>query len=582
MDELKLSYFVEGLDEISGIITISKSNPVLWLRDLIHKGIGPTLYQAWELTLLKVDIELASVTRHFRAPDDSTVLGIYKQVGDIWFDQPDRDHFHVCVRLPATRSKHSLSEQTDLHSVFKRSKIATIPPSSIATSQCYQDLQQNTRERILDDRPGPDLGIPPISLLYPGFGHFLDILDGHDNVPGLNDVNMAELQMAVDVLVAKMAEFFDEEKTRIVIGLEYLNEIFRARRGTEIPHILASDIGYVTSDGHNIAMNGTSSIMVKFKNSHTGIASLPQVEVAGYVAHLNAQLRKEAFLRSRVPFLGLTIVGCDITFYALITVNTQIRLVHLTPTYSCIRSACEGRDRRSLYRAFAAASVLQAHILDDAQRLLADPTAPIIPADDRRFPAISKLSAYRSTSDHDLPFEIIDVFNDRAFRLLFLAKTWRSGVEELIILKFTQRYAVELHDLCAKEGHAPSILGYERLPGGWFAVAMEYVKDSVSITHSDLRTRHRDRWTEELMRLVRTFHAENFVHGDLRDANILCKDATVMLVDFDWGGKVGEATYPTLDLIPELLEGRTSDGLKITKDDDLRVLRKTLDKLSAA
>jgi hypothetical protein len=255
------------------------------------------------------------------------VLGIYKQVGDIWFDQPDRDHFHVCVRLPgksasvtlcfdffdhaslATRSKHSLSEQTDLHSVFKRSKIATIPPSSIATSQCYQDLQQNTRERILDDRPGPDLGIPPISLLYPGFGHFLDILDGHDNVPGLNDVNMAELQMAVDVLVAKMAEFFDEEKTRIVIGLEYLNEIFRARRGTEIPHILASDIGYVTSDGHNIAMNGTSSIMVKFKNSHTGIASLPQVEVAGYVAHLNAQLRKEAFLRSRVPFLGLTIVG---------------------------------------------------------------------------------------------------------------------------------------------------------------------------------------------------------------------------------------------------------------------------------
>jgi hypothetical protein len=275
-------------------------------------------------------------------------------------------------------------------------------------------------------------------------------------------------------------------------------------------------------------------------------------------------------------------LGCDITFYALITVNTQIRLVHLTPTYSCIRSACEGRDRRSLYRAFAAASVLQAHILDDAQRLLADPTAPIIPADDRRFPAISKLSAYRSTSDHDLPFEIIDVFNDRAFRLLFLAKTWRSGVEELIILKFTQRYAVELHDLCAKEGHAPSILGYERLPGGWFAVAMEYVKDSVSITHSDLRTRHRDRWTEELMRLVRTFHAENFVHGDLRDANILCKDATVMLVDFDWGGKVGEATYPTLDLIPELLEGRTSDGLKITKDDDLRVLRKTLDKLSAA
>jgi hypothetical protein len=272
-------------------------------------------------------------------------------------------------------------------------------------------------------------------------------------------------------------------------------------------------------------------------------------------------------------------LGCDITFYALITVNTQIRLVNLTPTYSCIRSACEGRDRRSLYRAFTAASVLQAHILDDAEKLLADPAAPIIPADARRFPAISKLSAYRSSSNPDLTFEIFDVFDDRAYRLLFLAKTWRSGVEEIIVIKFTQRYAIELHDLCATEGHAPSILGYERLPGGWFAVAMEYVTGSIPITHPDLPTYHRDRWTEELLRLVRTFHAENFVHGNLRDANILCKDATVMLVDFDWGGKVGEATYPTLDLIPELLDGRTSNGLKITKEDDVRVLRKTLVRL---
>jgi hypothetical protein len=272
-------------------------------------------------------------------------------------------------------------------------------------------------------------------------------------------------------------------------------------------------------------------------------------------------------------------LGCDITFYALITVGPQIRLVNLTPTYSCLRSATEGRDRRSLYRAFTAASVLQAHILNDAEKLLDDPTAPIIPADARRFPAISKLSAYGSPSDPDLTFEIVDVFIDSAFRLLFVAETCRSGIEETIIIKFTQRYSIELHDLCAKEGHAPSIFGYERLPGGWFAVAMEYIKDSISITHSDHLTRHRDRWTEELTRLVRTFHAEDFIHGDLRDANILCKGDTVMLIDFDWGGKVGEATYPTLDLIPELLEGRTSNRLTITKDDDLRVLRKTLDKL---
>lgn len=277
-------------------------------------------------------------------------------------------------------------------------------------------------------------------------------------------------------------------------------------------------------------------------------------------------------------------LGCDITFYGLVVVDSQIRLISLTPAYSCIRSASEGRDRESLYRAFTAASVLQAHILNDTQNLLDNPsTAPIIPDNARRFPAISRLSTYGPSDPQspDLTFEIVDAFDTRSYRLLYLAKTRRSGVEKHFIIKFAQRYAIELHDLCAKQGHAPSILAYERLPGGWLAVAMEYIEDSTSITSSGLLTQHRDRWTEELINLVKTFHAEDFVHGDLRDVNILCKNDVIMLVDFDWGGKVGEATYPTLDLIFELLGGRTSNSLKITKDDDVRVMKKTLDKLAA-
>jgi len=33
------------------------------------------------------------------------------------------------------------------------------------------------------------------------------------------------------------------------------------------------------------------------------------------------------------------------------------------------------------------------------------------------------------------------------------------------------------------------------------------------------------------------FHDAGFVHGDLRDANIICDGDSVMLIDFDWGGK---------------------------------------------
>ena len=98
------------------------------------------------------------------------------------------------------------------------------------------------------------------------------------------------------------------------------------------------------------------------------------------------------------------------------------------------------------------------------------------------------------------------------------------------------------------------------------------------ITSSERLHIHRDRWTSDIQGLVYFFHFQDLVHGDLRDANIICNDddkVLLFLVGFDWGGKVGEARYPTLNLHEDL---RTS-GLMISKDDDIRVLKKTLDKL---
>ncbi|KAH9077703.1 hypothetical protein EDB83DRAFT_2285803 [Lactarius deliciosus] len=587
MANYTLTYFTEGKETPGGII-ISRSASGVELKRKIYEASSPSFWngaQVGDLTLLQVDIEY---TPHIDIQDlrgDGGVkihLGLY--VDEIWPEQPNRRHFHICVRLPGVvPQKRSIPQPQpgDVHSQFKRTKVATQPPSSLARSQTYIDLQRDSRERILDDRPEPDRDIPPIPLLYSGFGHFLDIMDGHDNVPGLADIQVAKLRMEVDALATDMARFFEKETQRRDKGLKHLKNIFAARGGTQIPQILASAIGSVVSDGHNVASDGTSSIVVVFK---IAASAVPQTQIVGYVAHLDAALTKEAYLQWRVPCLGLTIDGCDITFYAVLAVDYQIRLVSLTPTFSCVRSASDGRDRKSLYLAFAAASVLQAQILEDARKLnearklLKDPTATEIPAGDRRYPAISKLSVSKyATSrgpDDYLTFEICGLLDDRVHdRLLYKAK--RPGADELILIKFAQRYSIDLHHFCAKAGHAPSILGYERLPGGWFAVAMEYVEPDTSITKST----HRVRWKKELENLMKSFHAKNLVHGDLRDANIICRGESVILVDFDWGGKVGEAFYPTLALNPELLDGRESDGLMITMGDDVRVLKKTLDKM---
>jgi len=54
---------------------------------------------------------------------------------------------------------------------------ATLPlakPSNLNTFSTYQDLQLDPEQKILDDFPRPDLNIPPLALLYNGFGRFYD------------------------------------------------------------------------------------------------------------------------------------------------------------------------------------------------------------------------------------------------------------------------------------------------------------------------------------------------------------------------------------------------------------------------
>jgi hypothetical protein len=505
--------------------------------------------------------------------------------------------FIFSIQSVAIQPKRALPEPEGIFDRLKRAKIVTTPPSTTAKPEIYEALQQKPSEKIFDDRPEPDPDIPSIALLYEGFGHFLDIMDGRHDVPGLADIDVVKLQTEVDELASKMNEYYNHEDDRREAALPCLTRIFSARRGIQIPPLYAAAIGSVRSNGHNLATHGAGTMVAEFKNGITGISAIPQVELACYVAHLNATMnstgaRRRLYLGWRVPCVGLTIVGeldfswlfddliflgYELAFYAVVAIDHRVKLVTLTPTFSCLRTACDGRDRRSLYLAFTAASVLQAHILQDVENLLRNPPPRPIPDHARCFPAVSKLRKYPPPSDDYLNFEIRCFFPDRQpNRLLYVAEMLDK---QPILIKFVQRYSIELHDFCAKSGHAPQILAFERLPGGWYAVAMEYIESGVPITHSTLLPAHRDRWAKELQNLMHNFHAEGLVHGDLRAANILCREDSVVVIDFDWGGEDGEVFYPTANLNNELQEGRVFNDLRIRQEDDRRVLSNTLAQL---
>ncbi|KAI5994697.1 hypothetical protein EDD15DRAFT_2165643 [Pisolithus albus] len=561
-------------------VHILKTQSVSTLKDLIKETLSPKLNHvvAAELTIWKVSVPLDNI------PPELTVNNVQPlepltKISSVFSEALVDGHIHVLVQAPpVVPQKRGLPISEGLYERAKRSKIVITPPSIVGIPDFYQSLQKDPSEKILDDCPEPDSDVAPAALLYEGFGHFLDIMDGRPDVPGLADIDTMKLFSEVDEFARKMNEDYAYEDLQREAVLPYLNRIFKARRDIQIPSLHASAIGSVGSDGPNDADYGSGTMVVEFKNRITGISAIPEVELTSYVARLNLrgmEVHRKLHLGWRVPYLGLIIVGHMLQFYAVIAVDHRFKLVSLTSMYSCIQTAFEGRDRKLLYLAFTAASVLRAQILHDIERLCNNPPSELL-TPKRGFPAVSKLRKYPPSDDH-LHFEIQSFLPDRqSYRLLYVAETQQG---QSVLVKFSRSYSIQLHGICTRLGHAPHILAFERLSGGWYAVAMEYIEHGVPINWSPQLATHGERWEKELWELMDKFHSEDVVHGDLRDANILCKDDSVKLIDFDWGGTDGTVSYPTGNLNKELLEGRVSTDLRITKEDDRRVLKRTLEKL---
>ncbi|KAG5637635.1 hypothetical protein H0H81_003860 [Sphagnurus paluster] len=341
-------------------------------------------------------------------------------------------------------------------------------------------------------------------------------------------------------------------------------------------------VGPDIADRRTLGAHGGACFVTRFRNDLCA-NSIPVVEATAYVAQTHVTRMEPyaaVFNGWRVPCLGLTVVGSDVTFYAIITIGHQYRVVPLTSTLSCLPEANDGEDRKKLYSAFAAASVLLTFIQEDGARYAKSPP-PRIPDHTHSYPAVTELQRYGSAGA--VRFQITELRPDeQSHRLLYLART-DDGRE--IIVKFTQRYCIELHDFCASRKLSPEILGFERLPGGWYAIAMEYLPSAAFLTPNKEGLRqHGQRWFAEMRGLVESFHAAGFVHGDLREVNIICAGDRALLIDFDWGGKAGEVSYPfrLSKLNPELLLGRSSTETTITVADDLRVLQWTLGKARAS
>jgi hypothetical protein len=263
-------------------------------------------------------------------------------------------------------------------------------------------------------------------------------------------------------------------------------------------------------------------------------------------------------------------------------VDTQVRVLPLAHPF--ISNDSELPDRTLLYATFEAARRLLERIEQDAEHFVTLPPSSIS-GSHRRLPDIRNLlqvSANNGQVGERMGFEITQKLETGlgGQRLLYLATTDRN--QEQILLKFSRWYGKELHEFCASIGYAPELLGFERLPGGWFGVAMRYFPSAVRILDSpkSLLCDYGEIWLKDIDNVVNQFHAQGYVHGDLRPPNFIVNGNKLLLVDFDWGGNEGDATFPRKQLHTILRDSRSDT--RITKGDDKRTMEYTKRHISDA
>lgn len=116
-----------------------------------------------------------------------------------------------------------------------------------------------------------------------------------------------------------------------------------------------------------------------------------------------------------------------------------------------------------------------------------------------------------------------------------------------VCVKFVTSYSREAHEICANNQFAPVLEGFEALPGGWSMVVMDSVDESfqpLCTVPPDLRNVG---LYDIAKKKLTDLHQAGYVHGDVRDANLMvAKDGSdkCMLIDFDWAGKAESTRYP--------------------------------------
>ena len=146
----------------------------------------------------------------------------------------------------------------------------------------------------------------------------------------------------------------------------------------------------------------------------------------------------------------------------------------------------------------------------------------------------------------DYQCRLLPRYSDKA---VFKASACFPGEEDQkdVVVKFTDTYCSDAHNLLANAGLAPKLHHCENVSSvAMFVVVMDFVEGTSMSSSPDRQLTKAV--VDDLRKAVTLLHDNGFVFGDLRPPNIILSEVkesiSAKLVDYDWSGRFGNVCYP--------------------------------------
>ncbi|CAG8754182.1 8264_t:CDS:2, partial [Cetraspora pellucida] len=461
--------------------------------------------------------------------------------------------------------KHRCSANNPI--IISGKKKGSLPsPSKLGEpEEWYKRQKTNAVDAIcLNHCPPTASSSIPVSLLCSIFGKFKDLCD--------------ELSESEDNLFAydfcfKMAKFYKSESDRQTEANKMLSNYLKR------PVQPIDEIKYRT-DGTICYGQGPDAyreLNVEYKKYNCGSDACPYLENCGYfLAFCGEKENHLAYHVTNFPCFLIAIPGPYFSVSGAVFTDKAI-VDPLTPIFPLIWQKYDETMMVSIAKTFRALRI-SLQLLDqyyaNVDELIQDeprtvhpvhPSFPEVIIDDKSYMVQINSNSQDSQVSTNLLWEVT-LLNEQEPHITAYVKAVQK-----------HRYSLDTHKLLAEAGYAPKVFTTSVIPGNWILVYMECLNNHSILNHipSKLDDQKRSSLRKKIKEVVEYLHNLGYVHGDLREGNILVRqlednEFDVKLIDFEWSGKVGSACYsPFMNRKTIQWPDGAEDWKLVTKNHDL-------------